>query len=211
MEDYVSQLQMWIQRNRIVDPPNYVMSERIGEPHSGYYESCSVYFNGWRFTTTGRFTKHREAKQAAARQALISIGASVPKVEEVDEVDEVIVFRRRRNGKESACYLFDADNVSVTEQLLESLISDGNEVHLFYSVLKNDEQFRRYKEVHLHPTKAFIPEMSDHCISWWVCERKQTLSAEQTRVYIISKDKGMQAIVALAKESGVNIEQRVQV
>jgi hypothetical protein len=204
MEDCVSLLNVWIQQKRLGVTPNYNLSDRLGESHNPFYESCTVSFGEYKFVANGKFTKIKDAKQAAAKEALRQLSVIQVQTPLEDEVDEVIFL-----GVKPGCYLFDADNVPIIDQQIQQLVSGRNEIHLFFSATKSFE-FKKYEHLNLHPTKPLVPEMTDHCISWWVCEQRHRLVKEKTKVYIISRDKGMQAIVALGRESGVDIDQKVQ-
>lgn len=203
MSDHISALHRWLQQQKLNETPNYSISEPVGAPHTPIYERCAVTICGKEYVVTGKFTKHKDAKQAAAKQALISLTAE-------DEVDEQIYYNHR-NKNSSECYLFDLDNVPINSTQIQSMLRSDCEVHMFYSKLRGDIELQKYPALQLHPTTPLIPEMTDHCISWWVCEQKDRLLKKKTKVYLISRDKGIGAIAHLAKEFGVDIEHRYQI
>lgn len=223
--DHISRLHRWLDARRVTETPKYSFGEVSGEPHCLIFRRCTVEVLGRRFVAIGEFKQQREAKQAAARVACEQLQGeeeplppfsppsppSTPPSAE-DEVEEVIHYQHQPTvlpPASAVCYLIDLDNIKVTPADIQRMAKRGDEIHLFYSPSRDDKDLMQYGvKVHLHKAPALVPEMADHCLSWWVCREGSRLRSMNTKVYIVSKDKGMGAVAILARLELVEVEHK---
>ena len=178
------------------------------------FPSGTVIVDGKRFTVKGEFKTKKEAKQAAAKKAYQSLTTKVhipppsphipPKVQEVEEeeVEEFLVL----SNFTRVCVVIDLDNIKISPTDLKRLTDKKCEVHLFFSASKNMNLLDGNQQVQYHRAPKLIPEMTDHCISWWVCENCGRLSSQGSKLIIHSKDAGIGSVAELAQGRGVQTE-----
>lgn len=207
-DDYVSQLNLWIQAQpRQIQQPVYATGNQKGPSHAPIWGLASVAVDNTKFVTKGEFKSKKEARQAAARKALESLTSREQKqqvlnkalLDDEEEIDEFLVL----SNFQKTCAVIDFDNVHLTSGNLESMIRRCQEVHLFYSGSKNVEPMTNKPTVHYHRTQKLSPQMSDHFISWWVCNNYERLAKENVCLEVISSSVGVKAVVQLARFKNV--------
>ena len=237
-EDYVSKLNLWVQaQQRPVAAPVFTIDDPKGVDHMPIWNSGTVSVDGKKFVAHGEFRTKKEAKQAAAKKAYLSLTTKVhtpptlmelrkgnapirrdflpelkidPKIydsptpaEEV-EVDEFLVL----SNFVKTCIAIDFDNIKLGPSDLKALVDRRYEVHLFYAASKDIGAMGNSVQHHRAP--ELMKEMTDHCLSWWVCQNCERLARHGYRLIIISKDMGIKAVAELAKRQKVNTEFRCE-
>jgi len=176
--------------------PIYLVGSPEGPPHKPVYKDCSVSIGEKTYDFRNKSSSKKEMENMAAEEALKLMEDMV-----ITETQKLVSHSAKTKKSCDRVYLVDFDNCADTG--LQDL---GGEIHLFVAQnfntkTKKMKAVQNQPNVEIHRAEEPLPEMVDHMMTWFACENLKKIKNKE--VVVISRDSGLNALVALLKQKGV--------
>ena len=171
--------------------PSYSIDSPVGPSHTPVFKGGFVYITEIGYVyITGEFTKKQEIKNALAEKALIKLQESKQKSQE--EVNNEYI---------NTLFLVDLDNCADLIPKISNMASKECQFRIFVSMSLN-LKIEKTEHIEIYQASLPVSEMVDHMMTWYACKNLNMLLTKKN-VIVISKDKGLNALVEILKQNNV--------